>query len=160
MWGRQSIRSARWSAPCPRAALSRWRYIDPYNLEYLSFSIIEALASLTKVDLAINFSTMDLPRNAEFEFDPARARFDAAAPGWRDDPTIRSSNKRNVPIAFFNYWLGARERAWLSVQQGDAPGSQRRRAPDLPYGVLRPPRPPGPPLGDVAGDKNRTLDLF
>jgi three-Cys-motif partner protein len=43
-------------------------YIDPYNLELLSFSIIEELAKL-KVDLAINFSTMDLQRNLELEFD-------------------------------------------------------------------------------------------
>jgi three-Cys-motif partner protein len=30
-------------------------YIDPYNLEYLSFPILETLAKLKKVDLAINF---------------------------------------------------------------------------------------------------------
>lgn len=48
--------------------------IDPYNLELLSFSLITAIAKL-KVDLAINFSTMDLQRNAELEFDPKRARF-------------------------------------------------------------------------------------
>ena len=52
-----------------RGALSL-AYIDPYNLEYLSFSILQALAGLKKVDLAINFCTMDLQRNAEFEFDP------------------------------------------------------------------------------------------
>lgn len=39
----------------PRNALCI-AYIDPYNLELLSFSIIKALAGL-KVDLAINFST-------------------------------------------------------------------------------------------------------
>lgn len=86
----------------PRNALCM-AYIDPYNLELLSFSIIQALAAL-KVDLAINFCTMDLQRNAEFEFDPARARFDEAAPGWREDPEILRASKTNVPLAFFRYW--------------------------------------------------------
>jgi three-Cys-motif partner protein len=78
-------------------------YVDPYNLELLSFSIIEALARL-KVDLAINFCTMDLTRNSELEFDPTRARFNETAPGWRDDPQIRSASRQNVPLAFFRYW--------------------------------------------------------
>jgi three-Cys-motif partner protein len=78
-------------------------YIDPYNLELLSFSIIEELAKL-KVDLAVNFSTMDLQRNAELEFDPKRARFDGTAPGWRRDPDILNASKQNLALAFFKYW--------------------------------------------------------
>lgn len=78
--------------------------VDPYNLELLDFSIIKELAKLRKVDLAINFSTMDLQRNAELEFDPNRARFDETAPGWREDPAIRTASKQNVPLAFFKYW--------------------------------------------------------
>src|SRR5579872_4234062 len=80
-------------------------FIEPYNLEFLTFSLIEALSKL-KVDLAINFSTMDLQRNAEFEFDPTRARFDGTAPGWRQDPSILSASKQNVKAAFFRYWCG------------------------------------------------------
>lgn len=86
----------------PRNALCL-AYIDPYNLEYLSFSLLQALSQLN-VDLAINFCTMDLQRNAEFEFDPQRARFDETAPGWRQDPAILNSSKKNVPLAFFAYW--------------------------------------------------------
>jgi three-Cys-motif partner protein len=78
-------------------------FIDPYNLERLAFSIIRELAKLT-VDLAINFSTMDLQRNAELEFDPNRARFDDTAPGWRQHPSVLSASKQNVKLAFFNYW--------------------------------------------------------
>jgi three-Cys-motif partner protein len=78
-------------------------YIDPYNLELLSFSIIEELAKL-KVDLAINFSTMDLQRNAELEFDPKRARFDGTAPGWRQNSNVLNASKQNVAVAFFQYW--------------------------------------------------------
>lgn len=86
----------------PRNALCM-AYIDPYNLELLSFTIIQALAAL-KVDLAINFCTMDLQRNAEFEFDPERARFDDTAPGWREDAEVRGASKQNVKLAFFRYW--------------------------------------------------------
>jgi three-Cys-motif partner protein len=78
-------------------------FIDPYNLELLSFSIIEELAKL-KIDLAINFSTMDLQRNAELEFDPERARFDGTAPGWRRAPKVLSASKQNLALAFFHYW--------------------------------------------------------
>jgi three-Cys-motif partner protein len=79
-------------------------YIDPYNLELLSFSFIEALAKLKKVDLAINFCTMDLQRNVELEFDVARARFDHTAPGWRQRPAILSASKQNVKMEFLRYW--------------------------------------------------------
>ena len=78
-------------------------YINPYNLELLNFELLRELARL-KVDLAINFSTMDLSRNVEAEFDPDRARFDGTAPGWRQDPYILSLNRQSVPVAFFNYW--------------------------------------------------------
>ena len=79
-------------------------YIDPYNLEFLSFPILETLAELRKVDLAINFCTMDLQRNAELEFDSSRARFDEVAPGWRQNPAVLSASKQNVKLVFFNYW--------------------------------------------------------
>ena len=78
-------------------------YVDPYNLEYLSFSILEALARL-KVDLAINFSTMDLQRNVDVETDPDRARFDEAAPGWRQHIEQRRTSRSGMAVDFFNYW--------------------------------------------------------
>lgn len=78
-------------------------YVDPYSLELLSFSILQELAKL-KVDLAINFCTMDLQRNLELEFDPKRARFDGTAPGWRDDSALLKSSKQNRKLAFFHYW--------------------------------------------------------
>jgi len=79
-------------------------YIDPYNLELLSFPMLQELAKLRKIDLAINFSTMDLQRNVELEFEPERARFDDVAPGWRQNTQILSASKPNVKLIFFNYW--------------------------------------------------------
>ena len=79
-------------------------FIDPYNLEFLSFSLLQKLSELRKIDLAINFSTMDLQRNVELEFDPSRARFDEAAPGWRENSAVLSASRQNVKLAFFDYW--------------------------------------------------------
>jgi three-Cys-motif partner protein len=92
----------RMTTSIPNNALC-FAYLDPYNLESLSFEILRMLAPL-RVDLAINFSTMDLRRNAEFEFDPDRARFDDTAPGWRAAPSIKAASKANVPSEFFRYW--------------------------------------------------------
>ena len=91
-------------ATVPRGSLCM-AYIDPYNLELLSFAMFRELAALRNVDLAINFSTMDLKRNSDMELDPERARFDDAAPGWRKQPFAKNSNKRNLSVGLFNYWF-------------------------------------------------------
>ena len=80
-------------------------YIDPYNLEYLSFTIIEVLAKLSNIDFAVHFSTMDLQRNVDMELDPTRARFDDAAPGWRLDLIERNVSKSNLKQECFSYWM-------------------------------------------------------
>jgi len=78
-------------------------YVDPYNLELLRFDMFQALAPL-RVDIAAHFSTMDLHRNVEMEFDPQRDRFDGTAPGWRTHPEIIGVSKKNVPLQFLRYW--------------------------------------------------------
>jgi three-Cys-motif partner protein len=88
----------------PRGSLCM-AYIDPYNLSYLSFSILQALASL-RADLAINFSDMDLKRNVNLESDPKRARFDDTAPGWREHQEKFGTSRSNMQLDFFRYWFG------------------------------------------------------
>lgn len=88
----------------PRTALCTV-YLDPYNLELLSFDIIKELSSLKAVDFAVHFSTMDLVRNMDFEFDPRRARFDGTAPDWRDRVDIHGNNKARGQSLFFDYWV-------------------------------------------------------
>lgn len=77
-------------------------YIDPYNLALLSFSMIEALAKLPKVDFVVHFSTMDLIRNVAAELDPERARFDEVSPGWRD--RMSGTANQSLAVAFFRDW--------------------------------------------------------
>jgi len=80
-------------------------YLDPYNLELLSFNVIRELSKLKAVDFAVHFSTMDLARNVEFEFDPQRARFDGTAPNWRDKLDVLGTTKSRLPNLFFEYWV-------------------------------------------------------
>lgn len=82
-------------------------YIDPYNLEHLSFSIIERLSKLQHVDFAIHFSLMDLTRNIDMELDPQRDRFDHALPGWRSRVPTDGLSKASLPGWFFNAWCDA-----------------------------------------------------
>lgn len=82
-------------------------YIDPYNLEYLSFSIIERLAKLPYVDFAVHFSLMDLTRNIDMELDPKRDRFDHALPGWRAAVPTDVLSKSSLPGWFFDAWCKA-----------------------------------------------------
>lgn len=81
-------------------------YIDPYNLELLSFDVIRAIARLRHVDFAVHFSLMDLIRNVDMELDPDRDRFDKAAPGWRNHVVERRVSKSQLSNAFFEYWCG------------------------------------------------------
>jgi len=142
----------------PKNALC-FAYLDPYNLELLSFDILKSLAKL-RVDLAINFSTMDLQRNMEFEFDPKRARFDSTAPGWRESPAIRAVSKSNAPAAFFRYWrdlvvgLGFTHSREMPLVPNDRGHTIYRMVffarHDLPNRIW----------DDVARGPNRPLDLF
>lgn len=77
-------------------------YLDPYNLQHLSFSIIETLARLPKIDFAVHFSTQDLTRNVELEFE--RLRFDDFAPGWQRSVDPQKLGKRTLREALFEYW--------------------------------------------------------
>ena len=84
-------------------------YVDPYNLEYLSFSIIERLAKLQYVDFAVHFSLMDLTRNIDMELNPKRDRFDHALPGWRGAVPTSALSKSSLPAWFFDAWCRAIE---------------------------------------------------
>ncbi|WP_454901650.1 three-Cys-motif partner protein TcmP [Variovorax gossypii] len=90
-------------------------YIDPYNLEYLSFSIIERLAKLQYVDFAVHFSLMDLTRNIDMELDPKRDRFDHALPGWRSAVPTSVLSKSSLPRWFFDTWCQTIEELGFKV---------------------------------------------
>lgn len=90
-------------AAVPRGAICI-AFVDPYNLALLDFDMLRSLSTLRRVDLIVNFSTMDLLRNTDLELDPTRARFDAMAPGWRDQPWASAVSKRSLTTAVEGYW--------------------------------------------------------
>ncbi|CAM5423546.1 three-Cys-motif partner protein TcmP [Eoetvoesiella caeni] len=90
-------------------------YIDPYNLEHLSFSIIERLAKLKYVDFAVHFSLMDLTRNIDMELNPQRNRFDHALPGWREAVSGQPLSKASLPGWFFRRWCQTIEKLGFTV---------------------------------------------
>lgn len=142
----------------PRGSLCM-AYVDPYNLRLLSYSILEALATL-KVDLAINFSTMDLLRNVDAESDPEHAGFDDAAPGWREHVQRRGTSRSGLSVDFFNYWfdlvskLGFKNSKEMPLVLNDSGKGIYRMVfftrGDLPKRIW----------GDVARGPNRELGLF
>jgi three-Cys-motif partner protein len=92
-------------------------YLDPYNLEFLSFDIIRKLSRLPRIDFAVHFSTMDLRRNLEFEYTSARARFDGTAPGWRSAIDLRKVSKSLAEDLFFDYWCAKVGELGFSISQ-------------------------------------------
>lgn len=81
-------------------------YLDPYNLALLHFDIIKQLAALKHIDFAVHFSVYDMYRNVDMELDDERARFDEAAPGWRQAIDVHGMSKTQLKQAFLDYWMG------------------------------------------------------
>jgi three-Cys-motif partner protein len=98
----------------PTGALSL-AYLDPYNLQYLTFNVIEKLAALEHVDFAVHFSTMDLRRNVLMEYNPERARFDQTAPGWREHIDPAAFIRGDADEIFFDYWCSLVEGLGLTI---------------------------------------------
>ncbi len=102
-------------------------FLDPYNLEDLSFSIIRKLASLTRMDMLIHVSVFDLQRNLRRYLADGRV-LDAFMPGWRDaiDP---KRNDHSVRTELLEYWLGEIRKLGTSPAKGielvSGPGGQR-----------------------------------
>lgn len=133
-------------------------YIDPYNLEFLSMSIIETLAQLKNVDFAVHFSIMDLHRNVDFELDPCRARFDDAAPGWRN--ALKHCSKSALPGEFFQYWCKQVEELGLGISTAMPLVYNNTGHPIYRLVFFARHGLPHKLWGDVAKSKNQELDLF
>lgn len=133
-------------------------YIDPYNLEFLSFTIISRLAQLQHVDFAVHFSLMDLTRNIDMELDPKRDRFDHALPGWRLAAPTDELSKSSLPGWFFKAWCKAIEDLGFKVS-GQMPLITDGKGRSI-YRLVFFSRHPLPDRiwGDIA--RSRNLDLF
>lgn len=75
--------------------------LDPFDLDLLDFSIIQVLARLSRPDLLIHLSAMDLRRNIRGNL--SSAIWDGVAPGWRDAIDASKPDKE-LPRQFVEYW--------------------------------------------------------
>jgi three-Cys-motif partner protein len=79
-------------------------FLDPYNLEHLSFDIVEKLSRFRHMDMLVHVSVQDLQRNLD-RYSVSGGVLDKFAPGWRNkvDP-----NQAIAPFraALLEYWLG------------------------------------------------------
>jgi three-Cys-motif partner protein len=87
--------------------------LDPYNLEALSFSIIEALGRLRHIDMLIHVSAQDLQRNLNAYTKPDDNRLERFAPGWRQHVGLDQSQQR-IRAVLLSYWAGTFETLGLS----------------------------------------------
>jgi three-Cys-motif partner protein len=78
-------------------------FLDPYNLENLTWGAIEQLATLKRMDLLLHVSVSDLQRNIDRYANQENSPLDVFAPGWREEVDIRRSVTA-VRAAYIAYW--------------------------------------------------------
>lgn len=88
-------------------------FLDPYNLDALSFSVIQALSRLKHVDMLIHVSALDLQRNLDTYTKPGDDRLERFAPGWRQHVGLGQSQQR-IRAALLSYWASKMEALGLS----------------------------------------------
>jgi three-Cys-motif partner protein len=78
-------------------------FLDPYNLQDLPFSVIEAFSKLRRIDMLIHVSAQDLQRNLHSYTKPGDDRLESFAPGWRNAIDLGQSQKA-VRAAILKFW--------------------------------------------------------
>jgi three-Cys-motif partner protein len=78
-------------------------FVDPFNLEGLTFETIRCLSELRHVDLLLHLSVSDLQRNLDRYSAAEHSPLDAVAPGWRDSVDLKQS-RNAVRAAYVTYW--------------------------------------------------------
>jgi three-Cys-motif partner protein len=102
--------------------------LDPHNLGALSFSIIEQLAKLQRVDILVHVSVSDLQRNTDLYSSEVQRQFDEFAPEWRKHVSL-DANLQSVRASLIEYWSDLLERLGLPrakhTELIKGPGNQR-----------------------------------
>jgi three-Cys-motif partner protein len=83
-------------------------FLDPYNLQHLPFSVIEAFARLKHIDLLIHVSAQDLQRNLDLYSQSENSPLDSFAPGWRAVVDLKQSQTA-TRAAYIAYWASRME---------------------------------------------------
>ena len=78
-------------------------FLDPFDLAALNFDIIVALSSLTRIDMLVHISQMDLQRNVVTYATTENSPFDTFAPGWRDKVSTLQG-QQELRLQIFQFW--------------------------------------------------------
>jgi three-Cys-motif partner protein len=88
-------------------------FLDPYNLEDLPFTAIEALCRLRHIDILIHVSAQDLQRNLDTYSQSENSPLDRFAPGWKSQVDLQQS-QRATRAALMRYWASRIDKLGLS----------------------------------------------
>ena len=69
----------------------------------MNFDIIVALSSLTRIDMLVHISQMDLQRNVVTYATTENSPFDTFAPGWRDKVSTLQG-QQELRLQIFQFW--------------------------------------------------------
>jgi three-Cys-motif partner protein len=105
----------------------RFAFLDPFNLEGLSFEIIRKLSRL-KVDMLIHVSVQDLQRNLDSKLSKPGGALDIFAPGWRSQVDQHQAIN-SVRADLMKYWMDEIEKLGTMPAKGIEliVGSKRQR---------------------------------
>jgi three-Cys-motif partner protein len=78
-------------------------FFDPYNLDALPFSVIQAFARFKYIDMLIHVSAQDLQRNLHSYTRLGDNRLERFAPGWRSAVDLKQS-KKAVRAMLLAHW--------------------------------------------------------
>ena len=78
-------------------------FLDPYKLDDLPFSVVEAFGRLKRVDMLIHVSALDLQRNLDAYSMSEDGPLDHFAPGWRV-AVSRKQTQSATRAAYIAYW--------------------------------------------------------
>ena len=78
-------------------------FLDPYNLEGLTFALIKQLSAFHRIDILLHLSVADLQRNLERYSAALHSPLDEIAPEWRSAVDLKQSAK-SLRAAYVSYW--------------------------------------------------------
>jgi three-Cys-motif partner protein len=91
-------------------------FLDPYNLDSLSFELIRKLAGLQRMDILIHVSLQDLNRNLLRYLGRASSPLDSFAPDWRAH-VDRGRSLEHVRGKLFEYWRSLVRQVGMSTAE-------------------------------------------
>ena len=97
-------------------AALHFAFLDPFNLETLSFDLIRKLSQLQRIDMLIHVSVQDLQRNLD-KYSVTGGVLDVFAPGWRNRVDPRQAI-RPFRAALLAYWMEEIEKLGKAPARG------------------------------------------